>query len=385
MTRVAKKIGVAAASALAVLLLAELVLRLAPGPDAYRIYPPGLDQTFEPIPEIMPGVGPRARFRVNSLGFRGDELPEGPCYRILALGGSTTECAFVDQDVSWPQLVQTGLAEASGRCVWVANAGRSGFTSRRHVVQLRYLLAQEPSFDAVVLLVGVNDLCKRLESGEEEPPQAELTPEGVGVWQCFSIVPRGADPTRPLLKRTALFELARSLKQRLPSAKHQDVAGLKYRRWRRNRRNASEFRRELPDLERALAAYRANLRECAELARAAGTRLVLVTQPSIWRPELPPELRGLLWLGGTGDYQREVGLPYYDAVAMAEGMRRYNDALREVAEEEGLELIDLAPALPKDDSSFYDDVHFNDGGSRRVAELITSFLLEREPFAASDG
>ena len=382
----AKKIAIAATSAVVALLLAELVLRVfTPAQDVYRIYPPGLDQTFRPGPGIMPGVGPQARFHVNALGFRGDELPEGACYRILALGGSTTECGFVDQDVAWPQLVQTELAEASGACVWVANAGRSGFTSRRHVMQLRHLLEQEPRFDVVLLLVGVNDLCKRLESGAEEPPEDELTPAGVGVWQCFSVVPRGADPTKSFLERTALADVARGLKNLLPDATQQDRTGKKYKRWRRNRRNATEFRGELPDLERALAAYVSNLRECAELARAADTRLVLMTQPSLWRPELPVELRRLLWLGGTGDYQHEIGLPYYGAEALAEGMQLYNDALRALADEQGLELIDLAPELPKDGTSFYDDVHFNDAGSRRVAELVTSFLLAHSPFAASDG
>ena len=381
MMKNAKRLGIAVVSALVALLVAELALRAVPlRPDAYRVYPPGLDQVFRPVEDIMPGVGPEARFRVNSLGFRGDELPEGPCYRILALGGSTTECGYVDQPVSWPQRVGDRLAESSGRCAWVANAGRSGFTSRRHVVQLRHLLEQEPRFDAIVLLVGVNDLCNRLQYGSEEPPEDALTPAGIHVSKCFSVVPRGQDPEKPILKRTALADAAKRLRDLVLGTQEYDRVGTKYARWRRHRRRATEFRPELPDLDLALAAYRENLRECAELARAAGVRLVLLTQPSIWAPDPPPEIRRLLWLGGTGNYQEEIGLPYYSAAALDEGMRRYNDVLRAFAEEEGLELIDLAPEIPKDPTSFYDDVHFNDEGSRRVAEVVVEYLLQREPF-----
>jgi hypothetical protein len=31
--------------------------------------------------------------------------------------------------------------------------------------------------------------------------------------------------------------------------------------------------------------------------------------------------------------------------------------------------------LPKDLTVFYDDVHFNDGGSERVAEIVSAYLL----------
>ena len=49
------------------------------------------------------------------------------------------------------------FAKFDGDKVWVANAGRSGFTSRRHVVQLRHLLAQGPRFDIVLLLMKAYD------------------------------------------------------------------------------------------------------------------------------------------------------------------------------------------------------------------------------------
>jgi lysophospholipase L1-like esterase len=355
-----------------------------PGADAFYIYPPGVRRTFLPIAKILPGISREAHFDVNSLGYRGDEPPEGPAYRILALGGSTTQCAWVDQPDSWPMRVQTLLEEAGGtsdgRAVWVANAGRSGFTTRRHAVQLRHLLEQEPRFDAVILLAGVNDLAQRLEFGDAEPPPEELTFEGVSTTDCFTFVPTEHDDTNPFLERLGLFRMAKVIQVRLSMPEREQV-GKDCLKWRRNRRNASEIREELPDLRGALAAYAKNLAECAASCREHGVRLILVDQPSIWRDDLPEGMRQILWLGGVGNYQNQLGLPYYSIAALAEGMRRYNAALHEIAAKLGIESIELAARIPKDALHFYDDVHFNDAGSRAVGEAIAGYLAARPPFA----
>ena len=370
----------------AALVAAEFGVRaFFPGADGFYEYPPGLRRTFLPAVELLPGLTERVHFDVNSLGLRGDEAPPGAAYRILAVGGSTTQCAYVDQPDSWPMRVQALLEEAcaergSGPPVWVANAGRSGFTSRRHVVQLRHLLEQGPHFDAVLLLVGVNDLANRLKSGDQEPPLEDMTWEGVSTAECFTFVPTEADDRDPFLKRLGLFRAAKVLEVRA-SMPAEERVGQEYVKWRANRRGASEIRAELPDLSRALEAYRHNLAECAAIAREHGARLILIDQPSLWRADLPEKVHRLLWLGGVGDYQHERGLPYYSIPALAEGMQRYNDTLHELAADAGLESIHLAEQVPKDPRHFYDDVHFNVQGSRAVGAAIAGYLLDRPPFS----
>jgi lysophospholipase L1-like esterase len=374
-----KKLAIVLSVTVLALLGGELIAGgLFPPPTGYYIYPPGLERTFQPHPEIMPGVGPEAHFRVNALGYRADELPELTRHRILALGGSTTECAYIDQAASWPHLVQEQLnAAGASPPVWMANAGRSGFTSRRHVLQLRQILADEPDFDTVLLLVGVNDLCNRLEYGSDEPPPEALSPEGIHIERCFSVVPREVESERPFVKKTALWRALKGMKGSLPNPKDQDLAGKKYVRWRKHRRQASKRLPELPDLSRALAAYRANLAECVEISAAAGVRLILITQPSAWHADMLPGMRRYMWLGGVGDYMVESHVPYYSIEALAEGMALYNAELLALAEELGVEAIDLAPELPKSGASFYDDVHFNDEGSARVAKFVAAYLREQ--------
>lgn len=364
----------------------EFIARAAfPPPTGYHVYPPGLRKVFSPKQGVMPGVSGDAHFAVNSIGLRGDDEPEGEPYRILAVGGSTTECAYLDQPLTWPELLEAQLSGAQGPQgpgVWIANAGRSGFTSRRHVVQLRHLLPQAPSWDLVVLLVGVNDLAKRLEYGDDAPDPSELGSATVPVTRAFTEVPADASGALPFYKRLGLWRMTKALQGKLTSsALEQDAVGKKYVKWRLLRHRAGALRETLPDLDEALAAYTRNIEECIELARAHDVRLVLVNQPSMWRADLPEELHRLLWLGGIGDYQHDTGCDYYTVDALARGMALYNEALERVAAEHDIEFVDIASALPRDTTAFYDDVHFNEGGAERVASTLAEHLLERAPFA----
>ena len=42
--------------------------------------------------------------------------------------------------------------------------------------------------------------------------------------------------------------------------------------------------------------------------------------------------------------------------------------------------MDLAAAIPKDRSMFYDDAHFTELGAKKIAETIADELKRRSPF-----
>ena len=86
-----------------------------------------------------------------------------------------------------------------------------------------------------------------------------------------------------------------------------------------------------------------------------------------------------------GEFQREPGHEYYRAEALSRGMARYNAALLEVCAIRGLDCIDLAGALPRDTHTFYDDCHFNEAGSQRVAALLAERLGHGAPRLARAG
>ena len=140
-------------STVVTLLLAETVLRFAL-PNSYYVWPPHLKNVFKPYQDVMPGISGESRFEINSLGIRGDEPTPSHTYRILTIGGSTTECLYLDQFETWPYLLQKTLDENTpNHNVWVGNAGKSGQTTRHHLTAMRYLPLREMRIDAIILLI----------------------------------------------------------------------------------------------------------------------------------------------------------------------------------------------------------------------------------------
>ena len=325
----------------------------------------------------MPGVSGASRFTTNALGLRGEEWSPDDSYRILTIGGSTTESLYLDDREAWPRLLQDRLnAGRAGSGVWVGNAGKSGLSSRHHVVQVMRLLEQHP-VDALVVLVGVNDLHYRLSRDTAfQPIDQEPKSEFRRIYlTAYSIWP--ARPAR-FWEPVAVQRRWARAHQRLERPEHvtQDDAGRNYVRWRRHRRAASALRGELPDLGPALLEYARNLHTIVDLAERHAARVVLATQPVMWHAELGPEERALLWLGGVGPFQSEPGHEYYTVEALADGMARYNAVLLEVCAARGLDCADLAAALPRDPSVFYDDCHLNEGGARQVAGLLAEHFRQ---------
>ena len=134
----------------------------------------------------------------------------------------------------------------------------------------------------------------------------------------------------------------------------------------------------MPDLSVALADIRKRVQRLGAECRARHKRCVFLTQPTMWRPDLPPELEKLMWFGWTGSMQNPTG--FVSIADLARGMRQYNDVLLQACRDGGMECLDLAASIPKDTSALFDDCHFNVNGARLVADAITVYLCTRPPF-----
>jgi lysophospholipase L1-like esterase len=350
----------------------------------YYTWWPHLQRTFRVEPGLMPGVEGVTRFQVSSLGLRADEISTEDSYRMLAVGGSTTECLFLDQDVAWPEGVEHFLNECqSEHRVWMGNAGKSGLNTRDHIVLLRRLLPNLPRIDAVVMMTGVNDMMLCLSRGEAYNPDFILGEgaEELILGRSFQMLPLDYEHRYLAIQQTALWRLASRVKDSLiGSNKTQDNAGAAIRRWREHRRTSPEVLGTLPDIEDGLEEYRRNIRELIRICTDHGARVIFLTQPYIWQEDFPEDLRKIIWLGGIGDYMEAKGCTYYDIGPLREGMERYNRTLLQVCVERGVECFDLASRLPRDMSVFYDDIHFNIGGSKQTSKLVGEYLLSRPPF-----
>jgi len=357
--------------------------------DAYYVWPPNLRRVLHPDESILHGISGPSRLTINSFGVRGGPFSPRQRYRILAVGGSTTICSYLDDSETWTHVLQQRLNDRLGpETTWVGNVGRPGHKTLHHVVQVEKLLAQYPEIDAVMLLVGINDMAPYLarslgvEVGEavEVPPRP--SPTAVSKL-AFSIFP-GWDEASPWYLRTAVgrwWTIHLKPQVEVSGAPEQDERGSIVKLLRDFRKQAAAFRRELPDLTAALGDYARNLNAIVDRAEAEEVRVIFLTQPSLWREDLSPAERDLLWGGGPGLSRSEAGATYYSVEALAEAMDRYNRTLLRVCRERGVECIDLQAELARDATFFTDDAHFTELGARRVAEIVADHLLDTEPLA----
>lgn len=344
--------------------------------NVYYAWPPYFHSILKPLPEIVIGVSGESRFFINSKGIRGDETPADPLvYKILAIGGSSTEATFLDQEEAWPFLLQKRLKDVTGKEAWVGNSGKSGNTARHHILQIKYLLPQFSDIDAIIVLAGINDLTVTLSRDKDNANYDESEEEL--LTQAFSMIPVGRKNSLAFYKKTAIWQVCKKIKYLIFSAGEiQDAEGRQYITWRGHRQNAKAIRNALPDMSQALEEYSKNINTMIDLAKERGCRIIFVTQPVLWRSDLSKELESLLWLGGIGNFQKEKGKEYYSAGALAKGMELYNEALLKVCRDRQVECVDLASMLPKDTTVFYDDCHFNESGSRKVSEILAQYLLQ---------
>jgi lysophospholipase L1-like esterase len=359
---------------------AEAVARWL-APDRYLVYPPGHTETFEPKPELIPGVFGPSRFTINELGMRGDPLAQQR-YRILAVGGSTTICIYLDDAEAWPHRVQELLDAARGPgSTWVGNVGRSGHASGQNVLHVEKLLPQHPEIDALIVLTGVNDLLIQLAYAldpETLRDQIRNADANTLLESAFSRFPAPANA--PWYRRTGLGQLWASGRVALSAERSNarlDTTGIRLSEWRSARKQAALLHETLPDLSNALSIYERNLARILDLAAAAGVRVTLLTQPSLWSEDLSQEERELLWTGGPTLDRVAPGAEYFSVGALAQGMRLYNERLLRVCRWRDADCFDLAKHVPRTAEFFWDDVHFTEAGSRRVAELVAGHLLER--------
>ncbi len=372
---------------ISILLLELFAARLIPAPDNFYIWPPGMERIFAPDQKILPGTSPRVWFRTNSYGLRSYNPAPNDDYRLLVLGGSAAECLYLDQRVTWPRLIISNLEKEQPRLqVWVGNGGRSGMNSRDHICHLKYLPLQPLALDvdAVIVLLGVNDLLLRLRQGEAYDPHYLEQPEAESrqLDHAFLFVPyQFSLPPPPFYKKTGLWRVAKRIGRRFFSERPQDSRGKIVALWRENRRNSPDRIDQLPDLGPALREYLSNIRELIDLAARKDVRLIFVTQPALWKKEMTPEEENRLWMGGVGPFKTSRGQPYYTARALADGLERYNQLVVSFCRWRGMECIDLAAVFPRTTDVFYDDCHLTVQGSNLVAREISRYLLQHPPWA----
>jgi lysophospholipase L1-like esterase len=273
--------------------------------------------------------------RVNSLGFRGPDVarekPSGT-YRIAALGDSATFGPH-EEECAYPYLLPVLLAP---KRVEVINAAVEGYRADRALVHLkRDVLPLQP--DLVTVFIGWNDLYQSDPRAENE----QLSTRG-----------------NPLARLLTLSDAAQTFRR------------LYFLRFNTQRAQTSEIgvgNQELLAVYRPVG-YEERLREMFRVARAAGAEVVALTWPTILADSM------------TSQAIARVHYPWYTTQLgeLRILYARYQEALRRVAVEERVPVIDIAAVFESRDKVmlFKDTAHFNCEGQALVAENVALQLRE---------
>lgn len=345
--------------------------------SGYYVWEPGMRLELRQVPELFPEVEPRVRFEINADGERGSDVraDEAGLFRILVAGGSPVECFALDQPTSWPAMLERLLNTATSRPllgaqrVHVGSIGRGGIASQQLDLIFERVLPRYRRLKTIVIMVGGNDVFHWLEDGAP----TSLEQSVASPHETFVCHPEQRFGWRPA--RLAAVEVMRRLRRTLlRPVDVRERAGSWVPVARKMRAEAKEWRTSAPDPTAMLDRFEHHFRRLLERATAHADRVLVLRQP--WfEKEYTEQEAGCCWHGGTGKAWKQKITSYYTLDVVNQLMGLVDARAANVADDLGIEQVDLRRNLAPTLENYYDYVHYTPTGAGVVARTIAAVLL----------
>ncbi|HEX8136359.1 MAG TPA: SGNH/GDSL hydrolase family protein [Pyrinomonadaceae bacterium] len=346
---------------LVALLLLEVLLRFY-NPFQARIKGNRLvlvtNKTYHIKNNVIKSLDPEVTIVKNSLGFRGENPPADFAERltIVTIGGSTTQCFFLNEDQTWTARLGHQL-EASEHSMWINNAGLDGHSTHGHLVLLEdYIVALRPK--VALFLIGANDVA----IGSLSEWDSENVKSGIHF-----------ESSKAFIKSVSAYSEVVALFLNMYRSFTAYQAGLTHHQVNLTQQGyldiSDEAEREYlaANTTRYLKDYEARLRRIIEVCRKAGIEPVFVTQPLLVGFG-QDDVTGVDLARVRTEGPHQNGKMYWDLLEI------YNDVTRRVGRENGILVIDLARELPKTSRYFYDFIHYTPQGAQAISDIIYKSL-----------
>jgi hypothetical protein len=287
------------------------------------------------------------KFDIDSRGFIvPSQIYDRPDKVIVFLGGSTTECMFVDPDHRFPYLVGRILGQETGARINSYNGGMSGNNTLNAIdILINKVIPLQPAI--VVYMENINDLSTLLYEKTYWNKNTARSP--LETLKKTKLVGK-------LLKEIFIPNLNyayRSLKETLFRQEGDEFAAA------RGQKLKIDQAKMVSDFADALQTF---ICTC----KAWGMVPVLMTQGNRVTDHPDPVVAAYI-----GRYGSDTGISYRQFKELYDA---FNDTIREVGRKNQVMVIDLAREVPPDKKYLYDLVHFNDAGSQLAARLIAAQL-----------
>lgn len=263
--------------------------------------------------------------------------------RILCLGGSTTRNVRIDTMQRYPSVLHEILKkEVNGKKVEVLNAGMDWYTSKHSNINYT-LYCRDFKPDVVILMHAINDLYR------------SFSPKSLAVGEYKSDYTHFYGPSIAGAKPPSFEALIKTFIRKFwfpPSYVPRDFS-------------LEEFQ-SLHDFSNYMGTL-------IQLIQNDGSKVILVSQPYLYKSEMSAEEDRLLWMD-RGMCLIDGKYPNGESMAMA--MDAYNAKTAALASKYDTPFVHGEPALPKDLEHFVDDVHYTPLGAKKLAEIIAAEILK---------
>ena len=295
----------------------------------------------------------------NSQGFRMKEdldlkksLGE---YRIFALGSSSTLNLINEKDIHYCGEVKLSNIE----CV---NAANEGFSSAHSLVRLQFdLLSFEP--DMITVMHNPNDLMVNFFPSED----GRMNYGNKYLHEKFA--PKANFGLMNYLKKEvfsesrALFFLYKNLKKIKQILLYREYYDEEGKLVKNNMRFSSE-----PIELKYKEVFRDNLRSIAGIGKSQNIKIVLMSHPFLISEERYISEYGLKV------YNKDIFYPEFETFVRF--FKEYNKVIKEVAEEEGVEFIDMTLLFGQEENDFEGMTHFSVEGIKKFGRIYTKEINE---------
>lgn len=337
-----------------------------------------------PLGQTIPHVKPSIVFTANKFGFRTRSVnsklkPEGTI-RVLCVGASTTLSEPQNTEDTWCARLETKLKALGIGNVETAAFGRDGWRAV-HLLDWTVHNALDYHPDIVITLMGVNDLA--FAGGAQWKPadldavvHADLLPDAVRQ-RCAARLPGVICAAVASRGTMAAFEACAEHLQwcRL-------IAGIQPVQNSQRATTLEWHSGNLPHLRAMLAAqpysaspqrepdpideFSAAMDRLVAYLTAARVSVIMLGQPTLWSSELSQAEKAALWFPVT----TRTGWVRTDPGWLDAEMQRYNARQRDIARARHAAYVDLDGRIPKNLDYFFDDCHYTDAGSDKMASEI---------------
>ncbi len=322
-----------------------------------REFPPMMEDSSFPAPpegsEIYDTlVMKKYTLRTDKNGFIiPSERYSHPDISLAFVGGSTTVCHCVDEDLRFPYLAGVLLEKNLGIKINSYNAARTGNDSLHTInILVNKIIPLNPKI--VLMMHNINDLTILLYERSYWNNNSsrstlidinkELTLKNYLRITRDRIIPNISTQIR--IMSNHIKELLR--------AKHDD--------------EFADIRGKAITINKAeiIGQFEMNLQTFISICQARKIVPVLMTMPSRLT-EHPDQLISLLFK------RVQTSVSYQDFKSLFDA---FNDSIRKKAKENHILLIDLAREIPQEKEYMYDTVHYTEYGSVKIAHLVSEQL-----------